>query len=121
MRLPIAVLAAIALITPVAAQDESAPQQTMAEQNVDCAIWASYQTAVATDERVKNAFAIALAWYIGLYEGEAGKPIDDAMAARTLELDDDAVDALTPSCLSRFGAFGERLKSLSARIGAQEQ
>lgn len=121
MRFVAAVATAFALVGPASAQEATTEVAPTAADNVNCAIWASYQVAVAPEEKAKNAFAIALSWYIGLYEGETGKPIDDAMAARTAEMEDADIDALTPGCLARFGAFGERLTALSARIDAQEE
>lgn len=114
----LAAAAALALVTPASAQ-ESSSDGAKAADNLDCAIWASFQVGAAQDEKVQNGFAIALGWFIGLYEGEVGEPIDDAMASRTAEMEDADIDALTAGCLARFGAFGERLQALSKRIDAQ--
>ncbi|MBV7260109.1 hypothetical protein [Erythrobacter crassostreae] len=109
------------LASPVAAQESAPVEQASAQQNLDCAIWASYQTGTLPEKEQKDAFAIALAWFIGLYEGETGTKIDDAMVERTAELDRATLLSFTPSCLERFGAFGERLMATSERIIALEK
>ncbi len=94
----------------------AAAQQATAAQNLDCAVWSAYQVGVSDDEDVKNGLSIAVAWFIGLYEGQTGQSIDAAMAARSAELDDADVEALTEGCIARFSAFAERLGTLGTSL-----
>lgn len=87
----------------------AAAQQATAAQNLDCAIWSAYQVGVSDDEDDRNVLSIAFAWFIGLYEGQTGQPIDTAMEARSAELDDADVEAIGGVCMDRFAAFSERL------------
>jgi hypothetical protein len=109
---PIILAAALALATPAAAQ------QATPQENLDCAVWAAYKIGVSQDDQVKNALSIAVAWFIGQYEGQVGEVIDPAMAARAQELDLAAVEALTEPCVERFQAFGDRLSTLGAQLSA---
>jgi hypothetical protein len=112
---PIAFATAMMLAAPAAAQ------QATPQENLDCAVWAAYKIGVSQDDTVKNALSIAVAWFIGQYEGQTGTVIDAAMAARARELDAAGVDRLTDTCVGRFGAFGDRLSSLGAQLsGAAE-
>lgn len=112
---------ALALSVPAIAQDNDAAGTATAQQNLDCAIWSSYQTGSATDDDVKNGLAIAVAWFVGLYEGQTGELISDAFAVRTAELSEEDVIAMTSYCVGRFSEFGDRLSNLGDRIDAQEQ
>lgn len=98
------------LATPAAAQ------QASEQENLDCAVWSAVQVGTATDDSVKNSLSIAVAWFIGLYEGQTGTNIDKAFAARAAELDDAAVAALSDRCVTRFMAFAERLATTGSAM-----
>lgn len=105
---------ALAVAVPASAQ------QPTAEQNVDCAIWASYAIGSSEDEKAKGGLSIALAWFIGLYEGQTGQNIDNAMAARTMEMKEADINGLAAPCVARFQAFGARLSGLADRLRAMD-
>jgi len=98
------------LASPAAAQQATPPE------NLDCAVWAAYQVGVSDYDEVMNGLSIAVAWYIGLYEGQTGQPINAAMAARSAELDEAGVEALAEGCIGRFAAFADRLSTLGASM-----
>jgi hypothetical protein len=104
-------LAAALLLTSPAAAQQSTPRE-----NLDCAVWAAYQVGVSDDVEVRNGLSIAVAWFIGLYEGQTGQPINTAMAARSAELDEAGVEALAEGCISRFAAFADWLSTLGASM-----
>lgn len=107
----LAAAAGLSLAAPAAAQ------KATVQQNLDCAIWSAYQVGVAQDPEVASGFSIAVSWFIGLYEGQTGQLIDDAMRKRTAELDEAAIDRLTAPCIARFGEFADRLGKLGSAMG----
>jgi len=106
----LAAATAVLLAAPAAAED------TTPAQNLDCAAWAAFQIGVSDDEAVRDGLSIAVAWFIGLYEGQTGKTIDEALAARGAQLDRAAINALTPGCVARFSTFADRLSTLGAEM-----
>jgi hypothetical protein len=107
-------VAASSLVLPSSVSAQAAT----AEENLDCAIWSSVQVALIDDEKTKNGLSIAVAWFIGQYEGQTGQNIDDAMVVRANQMTDADLPALTEPCVGRFGAFGSRLIELSQRLQA---
>lgn len=108
----LAALTALALVaSPAAAQDLGTPAE-----NLDCAIWAAYVAGSNEDSEVQAGFGIVLSWFIGLYEGQTGRRIDDAMAARAAQLTDQDVAAIGERCLPRVEAYGDRLSALGDRL-----
>lgn len=114
--LALAAAAGLVLATPVAAQ-----QQATAQENLDCAIWALYNLGKAQDETMNSGFSIAFSWFTGLYEGQTGRKIDAAMTARTAEMDEAMVDALTMPCIGRFSDFADRLSKMGEGLRAGGQ
>jgi len=114
--LVLAAAAGLVLATPAAAQ-----QQATEQENLDCAIWATYNLGMAGNEAMQSGLAVAVAWFIGLYEGQAGKNIDAAMAARTAEMDEAMINALTMPCSGRFLDFADRVskRGKGLRAGGQ--
>jgi hypothetical protein len=105
--------AGLLMAAPLAAQQHSIPQE-----NLDCAIWAAYQAGEADDYETENGFALAMVWFIGLYEGQTGQKIDRPLAERTIQLNEADIDALTSGCVRRFMDFGGRLENLSSLLGS---
>jgi hypothetical protein len=114
-RFALAAAAGLVLATPAAAQ------QATAQENLDCAIWAAYQLGMAENETMQSGFSIAVAWFIGLYEGQTGRKIDAAMAARTAEMDEAMIEQLTEPCIARFSDFADRLGKMGEGLGAGGQ
>jgi len=108
----------IAAAAGVLLGNPAAARAATAQENLDCAIWASYRVGVAEDDQTRNAFMLAAAWFVGLYEGQAGKPIDEAMAARAPELSEAQIGALEGACIARFGNFGDRMTAVGERLSA---
>ena len=110
-----AVLAAL-LAAPLAAQSASAEEPAKGLENVDCAIWAATEigTGVGADRQMQ--LSIALAWFVGRYEGKSGRNIDDVLVARQPQLSEADIKALASPCEARFKSFGQRLISMSSRI-----
>jgi len=102
--------ACLLLAAPVAAKQDTP------RENLDCAVWAAYQLGDAQDEGTESGLAIAMAWFIGLYEGQTGHDIDGALAQRVVQIDEDHVAALTDPCVNRFSKFGVRLGFISALL-----
>lgn len=94
--------AAGALLASPAAVDAATPQETP-----DCVIWPSYRVGVATDDAARNAIVLAIAWYIGLYEGQTGETVDDDMITHANKMTEAQIAAAEPACLARFGNFGD--------------
>lgn len=105
--------AAGALFASPAAADAATPQE-----NLDCVIWSSYRVGVATDDTVRNALMLATAWFIGLYEGQTGKTVDDDMIARGTKMTEAQVVAAEPSCIARFDNFGDRLTAIGQTMSS---
>jgi len=114
MRKPIlaAATAALLLSSPAGAQ------QATVDQNLDCAIWASFRLGVSQDEAERTGLMIATAWFIGLYEGQSGRKIGEVMGARAMALSPQEVQALESSCLPRFQDFGNRMTKLGSDLKA---
>jgi hypothetical protein len=96
-------------------------QQAGPEENLDCAIWSAYQIGISQDEKVTNGLSIAMAWFIGQYEGQTGRLIDEPMAKRARTLDEAAMMSFTEACVGRFAIFGDRLGKLGALLDQPEQ
>ena len=112
----LAALAAFALAaTPATAQDISTPAE-----NLDCAIWAAYMAGTNEDPEAEAAFAIALSWFTGLYEGQTGRSIDEPLVARATQLTDEDIHAIGSRCVPRFEAYGNRLSVLGDRLQGLE-
>ncbi len=94
----------------------AAAQQATSQDNLDCAVWAAYKVGLTQDDQARNALSIAMAWFIGQYEGQTGLAIDAALVARAKEFDVAGIDRLTDPCVKRFGAFGDRLTALGAEL-----
>ena len=111
----LAALAAIAMVTsPAAAQEVATPAE-----NLDCAIWAA-NLAGSVEETSEDmaAFGMIMTWFIGLYEGQVGRDIDEPLAARARELTDADFEAIGERCLPRMAAFGNRLTVLGDKLQA---
>jgi hypothetical protein len=113
----LAALAALALMaSPVSAQEAATP-----EENLDCAIWAANLTG-SVEETSEDfaAFGMVMTWFIGLYEGQVGRPIGEPLEARARQLTDADFEAIGERCLARMAAFGERLTVLGDKLQASE-
>jgi hypothetical protein len=113
----LAALAPLALVaSPASAQEAATPAE-----NLDCAIWAA-NLAGSVDENSEDfaAFGMIMTWFIGLYEGQVGRAIEEPLAARALELTDADFAAIGERCLPRMAAFGDRLTVLGDKLQASE-
>jgi hypothetical protein len=110
-------LAALAFATsPVSAQETATPAE-----NLDCALWAANLAGGAEDNSEDfAAFGMIMTWFIGLYEGQVGRDIDEPFAARAQELTDADFETLAERCLPRMAAFGDRLTVLGDSLQATE-
>jgi hypothetical protein len=88
------------------------------QDNLDCAIWATYRIGIAAEDEERNGLMLATAWFSGLYEGQTGTTIDEAMIARSRALTPAQIEAFEPACLARFGDFGNRFTAIGERLGA---
>ncbi|ANK13738.1 hypothetical protein A9D12_13150 [Erythrobacter neustonensis] len=96
----------------------AAASAATAGENLDCAMWAAYRINDAQDDAERNALMIAMALFVGLYEGQTGKNVDEAMVARARELDESQFDVLEEPCSARLDSFADRLEALGRRLGA---
>ena len=103
------------LATPAQAQPIT-PQD-----NLDCAIWAAVAGGASQDEKFKNVLAIALGWFIGQYEGQTGKLIDDELEQGVRNIDDAKYQASAGVCMARLGGFGQRLANLGSGLSKDGQ
>ncbi len=110
--LPIAA-AALALAVPTTA-NAATPAQ-----DLDCAIWAALAFGESEDPSEQQAYGFALTWFVGLYEGQTGTQIDDAMSARAATISDADLVAKDPVCRARMKAFGQRLVTLGSQLEAK--
>lgn len=117
MRAPIL---AAAVVATLLASTASA-QQASASDNLDCAIWASFSVGASQDEEERGGLMIAAAWFIGLYEGQTGRKIDDDMGPRALALTPETVKGMEPACLARFADFGNRMTTLGSELTASSK
>ena len=108
----VAALAAVAL----AASPATAQQSATPAENLDCAIWSAYVAGSNEDPEIESAFAIILSWFVGLYEGQTGTTIDEAFAARTVQLEDSDMERIGEACLPRVESYGDRLSVLGNRL-----
>jgi hypothetical protein len=108
-------LAALLLIAaaPAAAQDQGTPTE-----NLDCAIWAAYLIGTTEDADASQGLGFALSWFVGLYEGQTGEPIDAAMRARVATMTQDDLVAVEKRCIPRMQAYGDRLTQLGDELQA---
>lgn len=117
----LAALAAFALAaTPATAQDATAQDIGTPAENLDCAIWAAYMAGTNEDPEAEAAFAIALSWFTGLYEGQTGRSIDEPLVARATQLTDEDILTIGGLCVPRFEAYGNRLSVLGDRLQGME-
>ena len=97
----IALVAALVAITPAGAQRNVTPQQ-----HLDCAAWAAVLGSSVANDSDRVGAAAMLAWFIGLYEGATGEPIDEALSARLAPLKPEQMEGMAASCGPRAIAFG---------------
>lgn len=91
-------------------------QPITAQDNLDCAIWAAVAGGASEDEQFKNVLAIALGWFIGQYEGQTGKLIDEELEQGVRNIDDAKYQASAGICMARLGEFGQRLSTLGSGL-----
>ena len=114
------VAAPVALLvfgSPLAAQAHAGTEDST-QRDLRCATWAAYMAGAAEDQEAAQGLAVALAWFIGRYEGATNRKIEQAMTPdfiRSLETEMDAVHA---ECLPRMQQMGDRLTKLGAELQA---
>lgn len=114
----ISAAAACALLASPAGAQSAAPKSATPQQNLDCVVWASYRAGIAPIDEMRNAFILATAWFIGLYEGQTGKLIDEDMVARGIAMTEAQINAAESACIARFGNFGDRLALVGQKLSA---
>lgn len=91
------------------------------QDNLDCAIWAAVAGGASEDEKFKNVLAIALGWFIGQYEGQTGKLIDEQLEQGVKTIDEAKYQASATICMARLGGFGQRLSKLGSGLSESGQ
>lgn len=110
----------LAAATSLLVAHPAAANAASAQENLDCVIWASYRAGNAQGQEDTNAFVLATAWFVGLYEGQTGKAVDEPMIARANGLSVAQIGPLEGPCLARFSSFADRMSEVGNRLGASE-
>ena len=88
------------------------------EQDLDCAIWASAIAGTTEDKNILVGIGPVMGYFIGRYEGQTGKDIDEPMIARAPQIKPEDLSALDKLCQPRMKLFGQRLVTLGNRLQA---
>ena len=107
--------AGVVALTPIAAT--AAPTDTATPaQDLDCAIWASMAAGSTTDKDALVGIGSTMGYFVGRYEMASGADIDEAMIARTPQINSDNLPELQRVCQARMQEFGQRLVVLGERL-----
>lgn len=107
-------LAALLAAAPIAV----APQALSEETLLRCTVWSAGQVAQAEDDEGRRTYSMLLAWFIGRYEGQSGRPVTEALGAREVERYSAQGGELNNLCMPiaiQFSARLERLAQKSAK------
>jgi uncharacterized low-complexity protein len=106
------VSAALLAAMPIAAQQQqSGADQAVNLSYMDCAVWAAVRIGQAPEGTDTSGLGHALAYFIGLYEGESGEQFEPAMRERTNRMTLADIDRLDAPCREQMATFGSRLSN----------
>jgi hypothetical protein len=101
----VAAVLALPIAGPAQAQIRLEPDQAMR-----CAVWASIMAASSEEKESQDAFAYALHYFIGQYEGASDQSISSDFDEEAIVNVAENLEAYSPVCAGSMIGFGTRMQ-----------